>query len=66
MTGNLGLSLDSQDAYSANALMQLGARDGVQSNAGIAGLTPNAAVLDESHLPANGLPAQWPMNIFDG
>jgi hypothetical protein len=73
MTGNLGPNLDSQDCYSANALMQLGGRDlgngdGAQANVSIAELTANATGLDHSHLgqSANGLPVQWPMNIFEG
>ena len=73
MTGNLGPNLDSQDCYSANALMQLGGRDlgngdGAQTNVSIAELTANAGVLDHSQLgqPGSGVPVQWPMNIFDG
>lgn len=75
MTGNLGLSLDSQDCYSANALMQLGGRDlgngdGSQTNASIAELTANATGLDHSQLsqvpPDHGMPVQWPMNLFNG
>lgn len=76
MTGNLGPTshLDSQDAYSANALMQLGASasagdGGVQQAnvGGMAGLaSADAAVLDERQIPGDGIPVQWPMNIFDG
>jgi hypothetical protein len=71
LTGNLGPNLDSQDCYSANALMQLGGRDlgnggSAQANMSIAELTANVAVLDDSHLPAANIPVQWPMNIFDG
>ncbi len=72
MTGNLGPNLDSQDCYSANALMQLGGRDlgngdGGHADGSIAELTASATGLDH-HLgqSANGLPVQWPMDIFDG
>ena len=70
MTGNLGLNIDSQDCYSANALMQLGGRDiangdGTQVNVSIAGLTTAVTGLDQSQLgqSANGM--QWPLNMFD-
>ena len=65
MTGNLGPNLDSQDCYSANALMQLGGRDlgggdETQANVSIAELT--AGQLSQA---GNGLPVQWPMNLFE-
>jgi hypothetical protein len=73
-TSTMAGNLEPQDCYSANALMQLGARElpdgtsgaNVQTGDAQAGVGVGVGQLDHGHLSVSvGMGGTWPLNIFD-